>query len=397
MSFKLSRKSWLQAVLWAIALHFLLLNLTLPAFAVTVKSVPNPRQTYGGWVVDMANLLPPEAEASLNQQISALETANGSEIAIVTVPDTTPSLTPKQFATELFNYWRIGQKGLNNGVLVLISEADRRVEIETGYGIVPILPNAQVREIIQSQIIPHFKQGDFVGGVMVGTQAVITAISGNNVDSLPQFHAPSDSSQGLLLTVCLIAFGIASLLWEHLIKNWFSATTFIQPEGTSRSIFDDNAVKCAVCKQPMQKLDQELVLAHLNEPQRVAQTLGSIHVNGWRCSNCHPQLDSLKFHLRTHVLNANRFHLCPTCQELTLSRITDQESAATPAPGKHVVIEQCVCCGYYSEQEEIPLPLQDDSYSVTVNYGVNFNGSTSSGGGDFSGGTSGGDGAGGSW
>jgi uncharacterized protein len=107
--------------------------------AITVQEVPNPRQVNNTWVTDKANILSDSTETQLNQMISDLEAKNGSEIAVVTVPDTKPSATPKAFATELFNFWGIGKKGKNNGVLLLISSGERRVQIETGSGIQSIL------------------------------------------------------------------------------------------------------------------------------------------------------------------------------------------------------------------------------------------------------------------
>jgi uncharacterized protein len=96
-----------------------------------VKDVPNPRQINGTWVTDMAGMLDEPTESQLNSLISQLERKNGTEIAVVTVPETTPAESPKEFTTQLFNYWKIGKKGKDNGVLFLISKSDRRVEIET--------------------------------------------------------------------------------------------------------------------------------------------------------------------------------------------------------------------------------------------------------------------------
>jgi uncharacterized protein len=64
----------------------------------------------------------------------------------------------------------IGKKRQDNGVLVLISVGDRRVEIETGYGVEALLPDAKVGNIIDTQIIPYFKKGDFAGGTLAGTK-----------------------------------------------------------------------------------------------------------------------------------------------------------------------------------------------------------------------------------
>ncbi len=144
--------------------------------ALDVKDVPNPRRINGTWVTDMAQMLDEPTQAQLNSMISQLEQKNGTEIAVVTVPETAPAASPKEFTTALFNYWGIGKKGKDNGVLFLISKGDRRVEIETGYAIEPILPDAKVGNMINSQITPKFKQGDFKGGTLAGTKALVIAL-----------------------------------------------------------------------------------------------------------------------------------------------------------------------------------------------------------------------------
>ncbi|MBE9183331.1 TPM domain-containing protein [Microcoleus sp. LEGE 07076] len=144
--------------------------------AITVQEVPNPRQVNNTWVTDKANILSDSTETQLNQMIAELEAKNGSEIAVVTVPDTKPSATPKAFATELFNFWGIGKKNTNNGVLLLISSGERRVQIETGSGIQSILPDARVVSIIQTEITPRFKQQDFDGGTLAGTKALVNVL-----------------------------------------------------------------------------------------------------------------------------------------------------------------------------------------------------------------------------
>ena len=144
--------------------------------AITVQEVPNPRQVNNTWVTDKANILSDSTETQLNQIISDLKTKNGSEIAVVTVPDTKPSATPKAFATELFNFWGIGKKGKNNGVLLLISSGERRVQIETGSGIQSILPDAKAVGIIETEITPRFKQQDFDGGTLAGTKALVNVL-----------------------------------------------------------------------------------------------------------------------------------------------------------------------------------------------------------------------------
>ena len=168
--------------------------------AITVQEVPNPRQVNNTWVTDKANILSDSTETQLNQMIADLEAKNGSEIAVVTVPDTKPSATPKAFATELFNFWGIGKKGKNNGVLLLISSGERRVQIETGSGIQSILPDAKAVGIIETEITPRFKQQDFDGGTLAGTKALVNVLQTPMVNAQSQTTlpwAPIVPSQGV--------------------------------------------------------------------------------------------------------------------------------------------------------------------------------------------------------
>ena len=149
-----------------------------PGQTILIKEVPNPQNVDGTWVMDMAELISPESEAKLNQMISALEASTSAEIAIVTVYNTQPSTTPKAFATELFNAWGIGKSELNNGVLFLVSKDERRTEIETGSGLDSRLPSAKIKRILQRQVTPQFKAGNFDTGIVNGTKALITTIEG---------------------------------------------------------------------------------------------------------------------------------------------------------------------------------------------------------------------------
>ncbi len=135
---KFFRSYWVLICTLSLISTLLLAN--LPSYGLAVKEVPNPRQQDAGWVTDMVDMLSSQAENQLNQMISELEKKNGTEIVVVTVPQTKPSATPKAFTRELLKTWDIGKKGKNNGVLFLISKGDRRTEIETGYGIEGILP-----------------------------------------------------------------------------------------------------------------------------------------------------------------------------------------------------------------------------------------------------------------
>jgi uncharacterized protein len=172
------------------------------AIAAPIHTIPHPRESYGGWVTDQAEILSEQAEEQLNQMITELEKKNGTEMAVVTVFNTQPAVSPKVFATELFNYWGIGKAQTNNGVLFLVSTQERRIEIEIGYGLESLLTHDILIGIIREQIIPHYRQGDFDTGTLEGTKALISLLE------TQEFTSQQTSSLrlfwvGLALVLCL--------------------------------------------------------------------------------------------------------------------------------------------------------------------------------------------------
>jgi uncharacterized protein len=200
-------------VIWLSSLCVAFFLVPCPGLALTVQEVPNPRQVSGGWVTDKAEILQPETETQLNQMIARLEAKNGAEIAVVTVPETAPAASPKEFTTNLFNYWKIGKKGQDNGVLFLISVKDRRVEIETGYGVEGILPDGKVGNIIETQITPRFRQKDFDGGTLAGTRAIIVSLEPSLSKELTQ-DTPQNNSRGV------------QHFWMWLVALWLGSVIF---------------------------------------------------------------------------------------------------------------------------------------------------------------------------
>ncbi|MGB3493823.1 MAG: TPM domain-containing protein [Elainellaceae cyanobacterium] len=150
---------------------------SVAADAVFMGDVSDPRIT-GGWVTDKVGILNDSVKAEINTRITDLESTDGAEIAVVVVRDTQSAATPRDYALEMFNAWGLGKVAQNNGVLMLISTGDRRVEIITGDGLGQRLPDAQVQNIVDRVIIPRFKQEDYGGGALQGTVALIDALTG---------------------------------------------------------------------------------------------------------------------------------------------------------------------------------------------------------------------------
>ncbi len=228
---------------WLFIITLAIITFSPGVMALRVAEVPTPRQT-GTWVTDMANTLSPETEAKLNQMISELSRQNSCEIMVVTVPETFPYSTPKEFATTWFNYWTIGQKGLDNGVLFMYSHGDNRIEIETGYGVTDILPDAWVVNLIKQQIRPKFNQGNFDGGTLVGTQELIAVLKTYQPHQSPNYSItlfPFFSSNIPMLTLdknpisLLIISGIIlSLISYTASLVIYRKPALISPQGNER-------------------------------------------------------------------------------------------------------------------------------------------------------------------
>lgn len=125
-----------------------------------------------GRVVDGANLLSPQDEAALSAQAEALEKASSRQLVIATVPDL-QGYPIEDYGYQLGRKWGIGQKGANNGIILLVAPTERRVRIEVGYGLEPIITDALSWQIINGDILPRFKANDYSGGIKAGAAALI--------------------------------------------------------------------------------------------------------------------------------------------------------------------------------------------------------------------------------
>jgi uncharacterized protein len=152
----------------------LLVGWIFPAFA----EVPVPPLT--GRVVDTTGTLSSGDIASLTQTLEDLEKRKGSQVAVLIVP-TTGEETIEQFSIRVADAWKIGRKKIDDGALLVIAKNDRHLRIEVGYGLEGVLTDAVTRRIIDEDITPKFKAGDFAGGVAAGLNRMIRLIDGEQL------------------------------------------------------------------------------------------------------------------------------------------------------------------------------------------------------------------------
>lgn len=161
-----------------------------------------------GRVVDLAGLLSPASEAELSSLLAAHESKSSNQVVVLTVPDL-QGHDIAGFALETAREWALGQDGRDNGVLILIAKKEKKMRIEVGYGLEGDLPDAWAKRIIQSEMRPAFKQGDFDGGIMNGTQAVVGAIEGSYTPAEPK----ESGKETLFIPLGLVSIiGLSGLL-----------------------------------------------------------------------------------------------------------------------------------------------------------------------------------------
>ena len=147
-----------------------------------------------GRVVDQTGTLAAGDIASLTQTLKDLETRKGSQIAVLIVP-TTDGEAIEPFSLRVAEAWKIGRKKIDDGALLVIAKNDRRLRIEVGYGLEGALTDVTTKRIIDEDITPKFKAGDFAGGVSAGVIRMIWVIDG---EKLPEPEPPHWQNRGLL-------------------------------------------------------------------------------------------------------------------------------------------------------------------------------------------------------
>jgi len=155
--------------------HLLLLLALAGAFFASPLAAQPQFPELTGRVVDNADILPPEAEARLTAKLEALETQTQRQLVIATVPDL-QGYDISDYGYQLGRFWGLGDAERNDGALLLVAPNDRKVRIEVGYGLEGYLTDALSSIIIQNQILPAFRNGDFPGGIEAGTDAIIAQL-----------------------------------------------------------------------------------------------------------------------------------------------------------------------------------------------------------------------------
>ncbi|MBI5791736.1 MAG: TPM domain-containing protein [Rhodocyclales bacterium] len=165
-----------------------MLWLALPFTGWAAEPVPLP--ALSSRVTDLTGTLDATQRGRLEARLAAIDRAGRAQVAVLLLPTTQPE-TIEQFGIRLAEAWKVGRKGADDGLIIIVAKDDRKMRIEVGYGLEGSIPDAIAKRVIAERMAPAFKQGDFFGGLFAAVEALDAAVGGAATGSAPVVDAAS--------------------------------------------------------------------------------------------------------------------------------------------------------------------------------------------------------------
>jgi uncharacterized protein len=189
-----------RAVPSALAVCALLLHGAGAAGAAAEERLPPPPKAYFN---DYAGLLPAADASRLDAELRDFEKQTSNQVLVAIFPEL-PSPSLEDFTNRTAESWRAGRKDVDNGVVFFVFVKDRKMRIETGYGLEGALPDALAGRILNDEVVPRFRAGDYAGGVEAGVDAILRATKGEYQPVARRAPAGGVPLAGLVLVVFLV-------------------------------------------------------------------------------------------------------------------------------------------------------------------------------------------------
>jgi len=419
-------KAYFRKLILVIFLFGLGLN-SLNAETWTVKTVPNIRLSNAkACTSDPDDLIDPTNQAEIDRLLYNAQQQLTAEIFVVALKST-GDVDLKSFATELFNEWGIGKKGKDNGLLILLVLDQRKVTMETGYGMEGVFPDATCIDIINNNIVPLMQKGQIGAGMLAGVQAVLNVayIPANaaeiKADPAVLQNARFESQKSTLITVLILYLLLTVIALFFSSKGFFDKlkrTSVLDPYEAYKVLntsmtgyqilafifpltmlpfflsykkkinsFRKKPRACPQCDKPLLLMSEKQEDAYLNAGQQSEEMVGSVDYDAWICMDCGYRS------FLSYTKSFTRYQPCPKCHFKTYAQTSDRiVSSPTPiSAGQGVHVYTCANCGYEAlKYYVIPMII----ILPSTRGGGGFGGG---GGGSFGGGSSGGGGATGGW
>ena len=182
-----------------------LVLLCLPALtAAQQAAIP----AFDSPVVDTTGTLDAATRQQLEQQSLALQQRKGSQLQVLVIPTTAPE-TIEEYAVRAFESFKLGRKGVDDGVLLIVAKDDRKVRIEVGYGLEGAIPDITAGRVIQEYMVPKFRQGDYAGGIMDATAQLVKLVDGEPLPEPVASHPTGPDSGSDFGAALAAAFVVA--------------------------------------------------------------------------------------------------------------------------------------------------------------------------------------------
>lgn len=362
-----------------------LLLAALPGHAVTIEQIPSPRP---GWTVDLTGSLAPETIQALNRLGDEVKRQTRGEMAVVVV-GTIDGANLREFATRLANTWGIGDRDLDNGLLLFAALDDHAAEIVLGTGIDRPETRKACEEIMQGEMVPRFRAGDPSGALLHGATAAARRIFQVATAEAVQPQAPAlDAAPSPLVSRTEQRGGP-----PYRPGFWFWSL-LAAGAGLGGLVFMKVVPpRCRECRTRMVKLSEAGDDVHLEPTEQVEERAGSINYDVWLCNGC-GQIVKRRF------LNLfSGYGTCPRCHVRTRSKVsTVLQQADAWTTGLVQVTESCLSCGYRSTYTRTtPRHARSGSSNSSGFSSHSSSSSSSRGSSSFGGGRSSGGGASGRW
>lgn len=161
---------------------------------------PLPRLS--GHVVDETGTLSAQERASLERTLSDYEARKGSQVVVLLVDSTEPE-SIEEFSIRLADEWKLGRKGVDDGVILIAALRDRRMRIEVGYGLEGVLPDAVTKRVIAEMIAPRFREGAYAAGLKAGVDRILSVMEGEPLPPPKRRQAGPEVDSALMVLVVL--------------------------------------------------------------------------------------------------------------------------------------------------------------------------------------------------
>lgn len=380
------------------------------------------------YVSDMAGAMSAGARAQADSLLASMWRLSSAEPVVVIVDDLEGEEID-DFATRLFTHWGIGKKDKDNGVLMLISTGDRQAVIRTGYGAEGVLPDVIASNIIRHDMAPHFRQGDYDGGVLAALGTMNSALTSDEArqELMSQYASDAgadggeESFFGIYLAFSAIVgvgFLVLALVVYASSRRQPTAQAYAQLQGLKmpglmatlfalgfplpayllllllmRHVRLHKRL-CPNCSTRMQRVDEDNDNNYLTQSQDAEERLDSVDYDVWLCPQC-GETDIIPY-----VNPAKNYTVCPNCKARACTLVNRRTVVAPTATREGRGVEEYACLNCrnrWQKPYDIAKVVTPPVFIAGGGGGRGFGGGGGFSGGSFGGGMTGGGGASGGW